>query len=57
MLLKQCPKIGEQLLGRFGQKAVAAKPRDQFLLTDDVPLALGDMIVDHLQIGCSIGHG
>jgi hypothetical protein len=36
---------------------VAPQPSDKLLLTNDMPLTLGDMIVDHLEIGCRVGHG
>ena len=56
MLAKQRTEVGQQLLGSRGGKTALAQARDQLFLTNDMPLALCDMIVDHLQIGCRVGH-
>jgi hypothetical protein len=57
VLLEQGSEIGQQLLGRSGWKSMAAKPCDQFLLVDDVSFTLGNMIINHLQVSCRVGHG
>jgi len=57
VLMKQGTKVGEQLLGGRGGKSALSQARDQFLLTNDMPLALGDVILDHLEVGRGVSHG
>lgn len=57
MLVKQCAEVGEQLLGRRGGEPALAQARDQLLLANDMPFALGDMIIDHPEVGNRVCHG
>lgn len=57
VLVEQGLKIGEQLLRGLRRQAMAAKTTDNFLLTNDMPLALGNMIVNHCEVGSRVGHG
>jgi len=36
---------------------MALQPFDQGMLKLDMPLALGDVIVHHLEVGRAVGHG
>lgn len=57
VLLEERAEIDEQLFRGFGGKAETTQARDELLLPDHVPLALGDMIIDHLKVGYAISHG
>lgn len=44
-------EFGEELLRHVGWMSSLLQPRNEFLLTDHVALALGDVIVRHFEIG------
>jgi hypothetical protein len=50
-------EIHKQLLGHLRGVTAALKPYEQLALAGDVPLAQGDMVVHHLNIGGAEGHG
>lgn len=49
-------KLGEKLLGLVGRVPAALEPSNQSLLTSDVPLTLGDMVIHHSKVGPTEGH-
>jgi hypothetical protein len=57
MLVERFLEALEQILGLGGRKPAFAKTADQMLLLNDMPFALGNMPVDHLDVGHGIGHG
>ena len=55
--MKRSLEFAEELFGLLGRKAMALQPFDQGMLKLDMPLALGDVIVHHLEVGRAVGHG
>ena len=49
-------KLRQKLLGHFGRVTAHSHEREQLLLPGDVPFALGDMVVHHLEVGGGEGH-
>ncbi|HWJ58786.1 MAG TPA: hypothetical protein VNR68_03990 [Sphingomicrobium sp.] len=57
VLLKGGPEFIEKLLGHFGRMTSDFQPSDQFFLSGDVTLSLGDVVVDHPHFVGVHGHG
>lgn len=57
VLVKRGLEGGEQALGLVRRKSVRPKTRDQLFLLNDMPLALGDMLVGLENVGSRVCHG